>query len=210
MERIENFATNPFLSGPAEFLAEAIAENLRCIPQFKLIFGDQIDSYCRMDYSMRSLPALRIFNEHYVKDYESWFIVGEIFADVIFPASLRREDLQRLPDIISSAIVQQFRRPQFFLDVEAKVPALNELGKTVNVDKSLGYKWEKDSVPLTRIVLNFRIDLRVWDQYLEDHGRTKDDPFEVTLEDLKSIVTTIQGLRDDGTVNVTEALIVET
>lgn len=201
MERIENFDKNPFLTGPAEFLAGSIADAIRCVPQFKLIFGEFIDGYLKMDYSERSLPALRIFNENYTKESEDWFIDGEIKVDVIFPANIRRDETQRLQDTIASALLQQFRRTKFFIDVSASVPGLNELGRRFVVEKGLGFEWKDGVVPLTRITLNFRIDLRQWDLYLEQNGRTTDDPFEVTLADLKTIATTIQALRDDGTVD---------
>jgi hypothetical protein len=85
---------------------------------------------------------------------------------------------------------------KFFTAVEAKVPGLNELGKTFTVDKSLGFQWGEDVVPLTRIVVNFKIDLREWDQYLEIDSRTKEDPFERTLANLERMVGVIQGLND--------------
>lgn len=203
MERIEKFASNPFLTGPAEFLASHIAEQIRCVPQFKLIFSEFIDGYRKQDYSERSLPALRIFNENYTKEFESWFINGDILVDVIFPANIRRDETQRLQDTVASALLQQFRRTKFFDTVSLGVPGLNELGKRFSVDKSLGFEWNNTVVPLTRITLNFRVDLRQWDTYLEQNNRTKDDPFEVTLSDLKKIVTTIEAIRDDGTVDTT-------
>ena len=78
-----------------------------------------------------------------------------------------------------------------------RVPGLNELGKTVNVDKSLCFDWNEDLAPLTEITLNFRIDLREWDAYVESDDRTKGTPFERTLGDLELIAATINGLKEN-------------
>lgn len=209
-ERIEEFnlnlATNRsiFYNGPAEFLAKSVAERIRLVSQFSAIFGSTpldsgyIDSYPRMDYAIRNLPALRIYDKGYLKQFESWFIDGDLYLDVIFPPNIRRNETQNLQDVISSALLQQFRRVTFFNEVSNLVPGLNELGKTFSVDKTLGFQIGSDIVPLTQIKANFRIDLRQWDKYLESTCRTKDEPFEETLEILERIVTTINALRDDN------------
>lgn len=196
-ERIDNFDADPFIDSPADFLVKTIVAKIKAVPQFKLIFGDVIDPYKRMDYSIRELPALRVYNNTYVKEYESWFINGDVMLDVILPASLRRNDLQQIQDVISGALLQQFRRPTYFAEMEVEVPGLNELGKRFSVDKSLGFEWGEEIVPLTQTVVNFRLDLRKWDDYLESDNRTKDAPFERTLGNLERLVGTIQGLRDD-------------
>ena len=190
------------------------------VPQFKRIFGDFIDPYKRMDYAIRNLPALRMYSDGYVKEYESWFINGEMVCDVIWPASLRRKDLQQLQDTMSSALLQQFRRITFFNEVENAeqdedrrdrlkgykrigVPGLNELGKRYTVNKSLGFELsENQIVPLTQITVNFRVDLRIWDDYLRENLRTKDDPFEQTLGELEQIIADVDGLLDDETTGI--------
>lgn len=188
----------PFFNGPAEFLVQEVVRFLLLVPQWAKIFADNIDFYKRMDYSMRALPALRIYNDIADKQYESWFIEGDLKADIILPASVRRNDLQQIQDTLSMALLQQFRRPEFFDVMSDRVPGLNELGKRFHVDKSLGFEWEEAMVPLTQITINFRLDLRIWDQYLEETFRTKDTPFEASLKNLDRIVTTIDGLRQDN------------
>jgi hypothetical protein len=198
----EKLKSDPFFSGPTEFMIHELAKRLREVKQFKLIFGESIDGYRRMDFSERELPALRVYNNTFVKEGESWFINGDVKVDVILPASLRRNDLQQVQDTISAALLQQFRRPKFFDKMNGLVPGLNELGKIFSVDKSLGFEWGEDIVPLTQITLNFRLDLRQWDDYLESTNRTKDEPFEATLKNLELIANRIQGLNDDGTAGV--------
>ncbi len=188
---------NPFESGPAEFLVQEIVRQLKAVPQWSTIFSDNIDAYKRMDYSMRALPALRIYNDQASKTSESWFIEGPIKADIILPAVLRRNELQQIQDTLSMALLQQFRRPTFFSTLSDAVPGLNELGKRFDVDKTLGFEWEEALVPLTQVTINFKLDLRVWDDYLEETDRTKDSPFEKVLSNLDRISTAINGLKDD-------------
>lgn len=196
-ERIERFKRVPFYDGPTEFLVKAAAEQVASVKQFTLIFGDYIDAYKRMDYPLRSLPALRIFNEAWTKESESGFITGDVLAHVIFPASLRREEQQQLQDTISAALCQIFRSPEFFAAVREKVPGLNQLGRVFSVDKSLGFEWADGIVPLTQITINFRLDLRIWDDYLEATCRTKDSPFEQVLGNLDKIVAQIEAMKND-------------
>lgn len=194
--------TTLFFDGPGEFLVKVITKLLledKLWPQF---FGDRIDPYRRMDYSIRELPALRVYTEGDQKQFESWFIEGDIKADVIFPASIRRNETQQLQDTLASALLQQFRRPLFFESANELLPGLNELGKRFQTDKSLGFVWNEEVVPLTQITLNFRIDLRKWDEYLESTNRTKDSPFSPVLGDLRRLVSQIQALRDDGSDDV--------
>lgn len=196
---VEGTETTLWATGPAEFICKEIAASLLKDDVWKALFGEYVDGYKRMDYPIRGLPALRIYNNDYVKSFDSWFIEGDIVCDLIFPASIRRAETEQLPDSITAALLQQFRRPSFFEDLCSRIPGLNELGKRFNVDKSLAFEWEEQEVPLTQINVNFRLDLRAWDLYLESDNRTKDDPFVRTLGDLKKIVSTIQALRDDNT-----------
>lgn len=204
----ESLETTLFLTGPAEFLCAEIATKLLSITAWSTIFGEYIDPYKRMDYSFRALPALRVYNNSYLKSYESWFVDGDITLDIIFPANLRRKETEQLPDTVSAALLQQFRSSTFFEDLCGKVPGLNELGKRVDVDKSLAFEWGENLLPLTQILMNFRVDLRKWDEYLESNYREKETPFERTLEDLTEIFTEIRAVGDnlsneDEDVNVT-------
>lgn len=215
MERIDNlqyekddngeaFKQEPFFNGPAEFLVMQTVRRLKEIEVWQKIFGDSVDEYKRMDYGIRQLPALRMYNDIVSKKHESWFIDGSLKADLILPASLRRNELQQVQDTLSMALLQQFRRPEFFATMCEKVPGLNELGKEFDVDKSLGFEWGESVVPLTQITINFKLDLRVWDEYLEQTDRTKDSPFEAVLGSLDRIVSTIEGLKDEEQETETE------
>lgn len=192
-----------FYNGPAEFLAQRVATQLKLVPQFKALFNDNIDGYRRMDYSERSLPVCRIYNNDFLKEFDSWYITGDLIVDVIFPPNIRRAETQDFQDTISSALLQQFRRPEFFVLMESLVPGLNELGKTFSVDKSMGFEFGDNVVPLTQMRVNFRINLEQWDLYLERTNRTKDSPFLETLANLERIVAVIQGLNNDSEVEVT-------
>jgi hypothetical protein len=201
--RVEPQQTNLFATGPAEFLCSSIATMLGQDPAWKAVFGEFIDPYKRMDYPVRAFPALRIYNNGTRKLNETWYEVGSVVIDIIWPASVRRKQTQQIPDTVSAALMQQFRRPSFFGALCAITPGLNELGKTFDVDKSLAFEWAETLVPLTQCQVNFRMNLNEWDNYLETDGRTKDDPFTRTLANLTLIATTIAALRDDGTTELT-------
>ncbi len=201
MERIELLRKTPtlFLDGPIEYLCKVIASELLKVPQFKAVFGEFIDGYKRMDYSIRALPVARIYNQNASKSSDTAFITGDLLVDIIFPASLRRDEVQQIIDTISGAIWQQFRRAPFFFAVRALVPGLNELGRVLSVDKSLGYLWqssedEDEIVPMTQFTVNFKVDLAIWDDYLTAQCRTVEDPFERTLKELEKINVLMRGV----------------
>jgi hypothetical protein len=196
-----------FLSGPGQFLATAVAEALKKEPHFNLIFGDSVDDYDREDYSMRELPALRVYNFTSTKLQESHYITGELFADVIWPPSIRRNETEKFISQVGTALLQQFRRQPFFAAMRLAVPGLNELGKVFTVDKSMSFQNElmgEEECPVTHITINFRLDLKEWDAYLEMQGRTKEDPFDITLENLRVIASTIQAIKTESGVNTVE------
>jgi hypothetical protein len=204
-ERIETlFSGALFLTVPAEAIVKTIVDEIKLVPQFAALFGTAIDPYCRRDYSERELPALRVYWQNAERQFENWFFEGSIICECIFPASLRRNDLQRIQDYVSGALLLQFSRPPFFTAIEAKVPGLNELGKRLVIDKALGFEFGDTVVPLTQITANFRVDLREWnDEYMPSQDRTKEDPFDALLGDLTSILTTIEALRDNGETELT-------
>lgn len=205
MERISNLVVpldsgqlTIFKDNPIEFLCASIAAQLAETDEWPTIYGEYIDGYERMDYDFRNLPALRIYNETGSKDGESWFINGDIKMDSILPPNIRREETQQCQDTLVGALIQQFRSHTFFEAICTKVPGLNELGKIVGWDKSLGFNFEEQMAPLTQITLNFRLDLRRWDDYLESQNRTVNEPFKATLANFKRLNSTIQALKDDG------------
>lgn len=202
-ERIDKLTTgpNPFISSPGDLLAKTVSHLIGSVPQFKKIFGEFIDGYLRMDYAIRNLPALRIYQmESYTMTADNWFIDGQLECDALLPPQLRREDLHTVSDVITGALLQQFRRQPFFNEVRSAVPAVNYLGQSITVSKNRAFQFDEDLlVPACVLSVNFRVDLRAWDLYLEQTDRTKSDPFERTLADLDTISTIIDALNDDGT-----------
>lgn len=198
--KIDRLTPKLFLDGPSQFLVKNLALQFLQEPHFKQVFGESVEPYDREDFMIRELPALRIYNFTYTKEHESHYIVGDLHMDIILPPLLRRGDTEEVQDQLATAIIQQLRRPPFFAAMLEVVPGLNELGKVVTVDNTLGYQNTKqeDECPCTHMTVNFRIDLKEWDAYLESQGRTKDDPFDVTLENLATIAVTIQTIRVDG------------
>lgn len=196
-----------FLTGPAEFLCQTIAKLLSADAAWNAVFGDFIDPYKRMDYGIRNLPALRLYIDTYAKRHETWYVEGMVTLDMIFPPSIRRKELEQLPSTFAAAMLQQFRRPSFFAAVNEDCPAVNELGKTFDVDKSLAFDADgtgddKTLCPLTQINANFRMNLAEWDLYCESDNREVDSPFLRTLGDLTDLRITIQGLDDDESESI--------
>lgn len=194
--------TDLFITQPAEFLVQVLCDNLKKSEHWTRLFGEYIDSYKRTDYSVRSLPALRIYCDKWRRDFESWYINGDILLDIIWPASIRRVENQKLPQTLAGAMLQQLSSTTFFMEIDKQVPGLNELGKVFSSDMSMGFQWEDQILPLTQLKANFRINLQDWDEYLTSDNRTVNDPFERTLADLALIATTIQGLNDEDEVQV--------
>lgn len=201
--KMDRLNPSPFLDGPGEFLAATVATLVQEDPHFQQIFGDSVDDYDRQDYSFRELPAIRFYVMNYTKETESHYINGDMHCDVILPPEIRRSETEKFPSQIANALLQQFRRPSFFAQVQVGVPGLNELGKVFSVDKTMSFQNAAmdDECPVVHITLNFRLDLKIWDDYLEKEGRTKDAPFDVTLANLAQIASVIQGIKinSDGT-----------
>lgn len=203
--RIDQLTPNPFISSPGDLLASTVATLIAEVPQFQKIFGSgsgrNIDGYLRGDYGIRNLPALRIYQmEPYTMVADNWFITGQLELDVILPPSLRREDLHIVSDVITGAILQQFRRTSFFQAVRAVVPGLNWLGQSITVSKNRAFMLNEDTeIPMAVLTSDFRFDLREWDLYLESDDRTVDDPFDRTLANLETIAAFIQAQNDNGT-----------
>lgn len=204
-DALEQNKPSIFIDSPGEFLVKTLAQLLKAESHWVQIYGDAIEPYLRMDFDVRDFPALRIYCEGEHKDFESWFVEGDIKMDSILPPSVitSRQLTQQIQDSLSSAMLQQFRRTPFFNAVSAAVPGLNELGKRFTTDKALGLEVSDDEyAPLTQMTVNFRIDLRQWDLYLTETLRTKDDPFDITLGTLQRIHNVINALNDDKSVNL--------
>lgn len=192
--------TTLFYDGPGEFLCRETAKQLLIDTVWADFFGPEIYGYKKMDFQIRALPGMRIYCDRVRKEAESSWITGELKADIILPPEIRRDLNQQVQDTVSHALLQQFRRPDFFELMKSIVPGLNELGRTFDIDKSLGFDFgdDEDVAPLTQISINFRLDLRQWDQYLEDTLRTKESPYAEVLKEFKRMVTTVSGQGDTG------------
>ncbi len=204
-ERIETLESPSWFLQPGDRIVQSIVEELLAEPTMRLIFGDRIVGYKRMDFGVRDFPAIRVFSDGGSKDGETWYLSGDVKIEVIYPPNIRRDEWQRFPDLVTSALLALFRAQPFFDRVRAKVPGLNQLGWSFAFDKSLGFRARDDDdvSPLTQIRLNYRVLLNEWDAYMESDDRTAEQPFERTLGDLRKLFLEIQGRDDDGVTNVT-------
>jgi hypothetical protein len=196
---------SPFLSGPGELLCFHSARLLLEVPEWRGFFGEYIDGYYREDYGIRNLPALRFYSDKFESESQSWWLDGNVDMDVLLPPSLRRGDLQKVSDVVVAALLQQFRRDSFLEGLRLVVPGLNYYGRGFHADKNKAWQpasSESELIPMAAVSLNFRVDLREWDAYLESADRTVDDPFRKTLKTLASIGTIIRAGRGEQAVEI--------
>jgi len=200
-ERIELLDRPDWFLQPGDRITASIVEELLAEPVMAKIFGDRILPFKKMDFSARDFPALRVYSPTGNKVAETWYLNGDVRAEVIFPASLRHNENQKFPDLVTSALLALFRAQPFFERVRAKVPGLNQLGWSFSYDKDLGFiaRDAEDINPLTQITLNYRVNLNEWDEYLESDDRTPERPFEKTLGDLEKMYIELQAKNDDNT-----------
>lgn len=186
---------------PGDKVVATFVAALQAEPTFADIFGESIYPYKRLDIGARELPAIRVYSDTGHKEGETWYAGSELTVDVIFPLSTRRDDLQTFADTVTAAIMAEFRRPSLLAAMIAEVPGFNRIGWTLDYDKGLMFQPadEDDPVPMTQITADWRVLLAAWDKYLEADGRTVDEPFQRTLEALRTIYFTTYGVTDTDT-----------
>lgn len=214
-----------FLEGPSMRLVPALLTQLAKVPQMAGLFGpykgigvaeQRWSDYQRFDWSLRQLPALSIFeSDQETKQAENGYMPGSLRMMIFWPASFKRSDLTRIPKAFHSAMVNFFGSDLAFQLLDSKanadrtvvVPGLNEIGKEITDSKNVEGMIESELVPVTMIDIRFRIDLRQYYRFLEEDGRTRGQPFERTLADLKEIFGEYDGL--PGTDTSDEQVVIE-
>lgn len=208
-----------FLTGPTEDLVAKTLIQLSKIKPFTDLFGhykkdtagnkstdnQRWADYQRMDWSVRQLPAINVFeSDTESKQSDQAFMDGSIQIQVFWPPNMRRSDLARVPSAFKGAL-QNFFSSKYVMDMldeiyyvqrDCKVSGLNEYGKVLNWSPNVEGLVESELVPVTILSVKYRIDLRAWYRALEFDDRTKDDPFTRSLEDLSQIFGEY-----DGTIN---------
>lgn len=199
-DRLEQLEEPSWYLQPADRVVDSMVQLFKAEPVFAKIFGDEIDGYKRMDYGARAFPALRVYTDTGRNEGVTWYANGDVKVDVILPASVRRNDLQKFSDLLTSTVFAQIRRQSFLDSMRKLVPGLNELGKVFSWDKGLAFQpaESEDLFPMTQIVVHYRVLMEEWDRFMEDDYRTVDDPFERTLADLLTMYMTIIAQDDDG------------
>jgi hypothetical protein len=197
-----------FLTGPGEDLVSKLLLQMSKVPGFIKIFGtykrqsevknteQRWADYQRFDWSLRQLPAICVFeSQSENKESDQAFLNGVISIQVFWPANFRRPDSRRVESAMKGAFENFFNSKLVFsmldelywIQREEKVYGLNQLGKTLTWTPNVEGIVEDQQVPVTIIDVQYRIDLRAWNRALEFMGRTKEEPFDITLEDLKII-----------------------
>jgi len=214
-----------FLSSPGEDIVPKTLLQLSSIPAFVTLFGPYISDpngnktsnqqrwadYQRMDWSIRQLPAINVFeaaSEN--KDSDQAFLRGSVQIQVFWPPNMRREDLARVPaafkgviqNFFSSDYVGQMLDELYYIHRPMKVYGLNEYGKTLTWSPNVEGIVEDELVPVTILDVQYRIDLRSWYRALEFMGRTKGNPFATTLKPLTNIGGEYDGKDLDGNTEI--------
>jgi hypothetical protein len=211
-----------FLTGPGEDLVPKTLMQLAKVPGFVKLFGPYTPKsdnqrwadYCRFDWSTRVLPVINVFEaENENKDSDQAFLRGTLQIQTFWPPNFRRSDSRRvevaykgaMQNFFSSIYVKNMLDELCYILRPEKVNGLNEFGKTItwapNTEGLIG----EELCPVTILNINYRIDLRAWYRTLEFQGRTKEQPFEETLDDLaiiggidNNITSTYQGIDEAG------------
>lgn len=196
--------------GPSEFLVAKTLDQLGSIKAFTDLFGpytaptgspsddqQRWADYQRFDWTIRQLPAINVFESATPesKDSDQAFLRGNISFQIFWPANFKRSDSRRvevafkgaLQNFFSSKYVRDMLDELYYIQRPMKVHGLNEYGKTMTWTPNTNAIVENEIVPVTIIDANYRIDLRSWYRALEFMDRTKDNPFEATLDNLGGI-----------------------
>lgn len=194
-----------FMSGPGEDLIPKLLSQMSKVSGFIKIFGpykpqSEIDDknqrwadYQRFDWSMRQLPAINCFeSQTEIKESDQAFLNGSLTLQIFWPANFRRSDMRRvevafkgaLENFFSSKYVNSMLDELYWIQRPEKVYGLNQLGKTLTWTPNTEGIVESELVPVTILDVQYRIDLRAWYRALEFMNRTKDEPFEETLDNL--------------------------
>lgn len=215
-QKNKEFIDERFLSSPGEDLVNKLMFQMNKIKGFKELFGEfkskeqqkstdqqRWADYNRQDWSIRQLPAINIFeSQSETKQAENGYITGNISIQVFWPANFRRSDLSRVPSAYKGAMLGFFSSDfckdmldeLYYNQRPEKVYGLNELGKNLTWSPNVEGLVESELVPVTILEVQYRIDLRAWYRALEYMGRTKENPFAVTLDDLVGIDGVFQGI----------------
>lgn len=200
------------LTGPSSTLVSSTLLQMSKIAGFIKIFGkytvpsgkvtdenQRWADYQRFDWSIRQLPAICVFESDAIeqKDSDEAFLKGMVRIMIVWPPSFRRPDARRvevafkgaLQNFFSSQYVQSMLDELYYIQRPEKVPGLNEYGKTMTWTPNTHTIIENEACPVTIVDANYRIDLRSWYRTLEYQGRTRQDPFDVTLAELTTIGT---------------------
>lgn len=201
-----------FFSAPGDDLVDKLIMQLQAVPQMVQLFGPadgtgSYANYARYDWPTRSLPAMNVLeSSSETQTSDNGYLNGTVQIQVYWPSDFRRSDLARVPNyfkgvlenFFSSSYVSDMLDELYYIQRPMKVYGLNELGKTLTWSPNVEGITDGDLTPMTILDVQYRIDLRAWGRALEYMGRTKENPFAVTLAPLTDLVGEIEGVDDNS------------
>jgi hypothetical protein len=214
-----------FLTSPGEDIVAKTLLRLSVVPAMVALFGPYTSDaagnktsnqqrwadYQRMDWSVRQLPAINVFESATEsKDSDQAYLRGTVQLQVFWPPNFRREDLARVPgafkgvvqNFFSSDYVATMLDELYHIQRPEKVYGLNEYGKTMTWSPNVEGLVEDELVPVTIVDVQYRIDLRSWYRALEFMGRTKAQPFTAGAYPLTRIGGEYDGNDSSGDTQV--------
>jgi hypothetical protein len=215
---------NLFLTVPGETIVAATLSQMNLaqanakpngaqVFPFQVLFGPYTPGtelqrwadYERMDWSIRQLPAINVFEgETEDKTSDEGWLNGTIKFQAIWPPNQRRSDIARVTQAFKG-ILQNFFNSDYarvmldelyYIQRNNKVPALNEYGKVMTWSPNVQALIETELCPVTIVDVKYRLDLRSWNRALHYMNRTKAQPFQTPLVDLLGFDLTINGVVD--------------
>jgi hypothetical protein len=214
MEINQQELINSFGSSPGDDLVVKLMGQLAKVDGFVSLFGSYSSDtneqrwadYERFDWSIRQLPTICVFEgDDENKESDNAFLNGNIKINIFLPPKLRRNAIRRF-EVSLKGIFQNFFASEyatkmldelFHITRSEKVYGLNELGRIITWHPNTEGIIETESVPVVHLTVNYKIDLRSWYRALEYMGRTKENPFSNTLDDLQLITGTHEGYNSD-------------
>lgn len=196
----EPLVSNLFITGPIEFLCYEVSLFFKNNSPWKELFGESVYYYPREDLTCYELPSICVYRDSVGRRQStSHYYEGNITIDFALPVSLQRETMHQVAETIASCFNLQLRGAGTGIqEIYNKTPGLIAFGYTVEDEKFYkGSSLNSNEALIVSFKAGFKVDLKLFDKYMESDNRTSDYPFIRTLDDLKSIFTTIAGVDNE-------------
>lgn len=147
---------------PGEELLEEFKASLLTEPVFKKLFGDNGQRViCNTQSSLNTaiVPLLELRWKTDSAQSQKTFIDGRIEGRMVFPASLKDDDLS-IRRKIAFILIRFLASDRF--DLFERVAGLTEFGKNINFNYAVAFNIGMNSLPGILLDIPYRIDIHKW------------------------------------------------